>query len=49
MRSIKNRLLWQYVGNLYSEANAKWSATMEEMFSLNTYFLWSENIFSVST
>ena len=31
MQSIKNRLLWQYVGNLDSEANAKWSVLMEEI------------------
>lgn len=31
MQSIKNHPLWLNVGNLYSEANAKWSAFMKEI------------------
>ena len=44
MQSIKNRLLWLHVGNLYSEEINK-----NICVPLNTYFLWLENISSVST
>ena len=31
MQSIKNRLLWLYVGNLYSERECKMVRMMEEI------------------
>ena len=35
MQSIKNRLLWLYVGNLYSERECKMVRMMEEITKIS--------------